>query len=171
MKFTTRQDATASIEDQDVPASAVVTSAIKLGTASFSVSASASSWATRASDGTPAKTVVATPAAPDVHPVPALSPGITPHWVAVFPMCQLQLVPGSIPAASTSATNVAIGGSVVDATTGAAGAGAAARVVGTDSGALGAGIVGAGMVAGVVAGVVVGGGAVAVGAVGVGVIP
>src|SRR5580704_1453454 len=128
MKCTTRQDATASIEDHDVPASAAVTSAIKLGTASFSVSASASSWATRASDGAPVKTVVAAPAAPEVHPVPALSPGITPHSVAVSPICQLQRAPGSIPAASPSATKVAIGGSVVSTTTGAGGAGVASGV-------------------------------------------
>ena len=148
MKCSTRHDATASIGDHEVPASAAVTSAIKLGTASFSVSALASSWATNANVGEPLNTVVAAPAAPDVQPVPMPASGMAPQRVAVFPMLQLQPGPGSIPSASTSATRVVTTAVVVGAAAAAAGAG--------EGGA-------AGSVTGVVAGgaaAVVGGGAV-----------
>ena len=106
MKCTTRHVAAASIVDQDVPASAVATSLIRLGTASFSTSALAISWATRASVGEPLKTVRAAPAAPDVQPVPTL-PGMAPHCVAVSPMVHDQVGPGSIPVAPTAPTSSA----------------------------------------------------------------
>jgi hypothetical protein len=73
--------------------------------------------------GVPANTVYSSPPAPKVHPVP--DPEIGPQWVAVSPMLQLQFEPGSMPAASTSATNVAIGGTTGTGCTGTAtGAGA-----------------------------------------------
>jgi hypothetical protein len=109
MKYATRHDATASVEDQDVPDSAAETLLIKVGTASLSTSALASSWATRARVGDPPNTVCPTPSAMDVQPV--LAPEMKPQRVSVSPMLQLQVDPGSIPAASTSATNVATGGS------------------------------------------------------------
>ncbi len=64
MKFSTRQDATASVGDHEVPPSAAATSFIRVGTASFCVSAFASSWATRARLGEPAKTVNSCPPSP-----------------------------------------------------------------------------------------------------------
>jgi hypothetical protein len=109
MKCTTRQEATASVGDQDVPDSAAETRFIRLGTASRSASALASSWATRASVGEPPKTLYSNPFPPNVQPV--LVPGMKPQCVDVSPMLQLQFDPGSIPAASTSATRVATGGS------------------------------------------------------------
>src|ERR1700722_14147336 len=79
-------------------------------TASFCVSALASSCATRARLGVPAKTVNSCPPAPYVHPVPV--PVMTEQWVAVSPMLQLQFDPGSMPDAVTCATNVATSDSV-----------------------------------------------------------
>ena len=107
-KCSTRHDATASVGDHDVAPAALATSLNRLGTASFWVSALASSCATRANEGVPEKTVYSSPAAPKVHPVPA--PEIGPQWVAVSPILQVQFEPGSIPAASTSATSVATAG-------------------------------------------------------------
>src|ERR1700722_3816899 len=105
MKYATRHDATASVADHDVPDSAEETLLIRVGTASLSTSALASSWATSASVGEPPKTVCPTPSASEVQPV--LAPEMKPQSVAVSPMLQLQVDPGSIPAASTSATRVA----------------------------------------------------------------
>ena len=139
MKCSTRQDATASIGDHEVPASAVATSATKLGTASFSVSALASSWATNANVGEPLNTVVAAPAAPDVQPVPMPASGMAPHRAAVFPMLQLQLGPGAIPSASTSATRVVTTDVVVGAATAATGA-AEGNTAGTVTGVVTGGL-------------------------------
>ena len=100
-KCSTRHDATASVGDHEVPAAAAATWASRLGTASLSVSALASSWATRASEGEPAKMVFSTPDAQDVHPVAVPVTAITPHCAEVFPALQVQLGPGSMPAAST----------------------------------------------------------------------
>src|SRR5580700_9829091 len=138
MKCSTRHDATASMGVQAVPASACATSFMRLGMASFSVSALASSWATRASEGDPEKTVCAAPAAPKVQPVPAPLPGMTPHCVAVSPSVQLQVGPGSTPEASTSATSAAMGAFVG---TGAAGVDAGAGAVGAVVVVVGAGVV------------------------------
>src|SRR5450631_4210562 len=141
MKCSTRHEATASMGVQAVPPSACATSFMRLGMASFSVSALASSWATRAREGDPEKTVRAAPAAPNVQPVPAPLPGMTPHCVAVSPIVQLQLGPGSTPEASTSATSAAIGAFAGAGATGVdAGAGATAigAVVVVDVGAVGA---------------------------------
>ena len=68
-KCTTRHDATASVGDHDVAPAAAATSLTSAGRALYSVSALANSWATRASDGAPEKTVVSTPEAQDVQPV------------------------------------------------------------------------------------------------------
>jgi hypothetical protein len=59
--------------------------------------------------GAPEKMLYSAPLAPYVHPVPA--PVITPQCVAESPIVQVQLDPGSIPVASTSAMSVATGGS------------------------------------------------------------
>jgi hypothetical protein len=104
MKCSTRHDATASMGDHEVPASAWATVFNRLGTASFSVSALAISWATRARLGVPANTVFASPGAPEVHPVPAPGSGMVPHEEDGSPMLQVQFGPGSIPSASTWAT-------------------------------------------------------------------
>src|ERR1700678_2242605 len=141
-KWTTRQVATASIGDHELPPSAAVTWAIRAGTASFSVSALANSWATRASVGDPANTVVAEPAAPNVQPVPTL-PGIAPHTVEVSPMLQLHVGPGSMPPASTSATRVATEGPVYGRLAGTGTAAGAAT--GTAAGAAVGARVGAGV--------------------------
>ena len=69
----------------------------------------ASSWATRARLGEPAKMVNSRPQFPYVHAVPV--PDIAAQCVAVSPMLQLQFDPGSIPDASTCATNVVMAGS------------------------------------------------------------
>ncbi len=114
MKCATRHEATASVGDHDVPAAAAATSFNRLGTASFCVSALASSWATRASVGVPAKMLYSSPPSPYVHPVPI--PVITPQCVAVLPMLQVQFDPGSIPAASTSDTSDATEGTAVGVT-------------------------------------------------------
>ena len=71
MKWVTRHEATASVGDQELPPSVAATSLKRFGTASFCVSALASSWATRDKFGEPANTVYSSPAAPKVHPVPA----------------------------------------------------------------------------------------------------
>jgi len=64
MKCATRHDATASVGDQDDPAAATATSFKRLGTASFSVSALANSWATKARVGEPENTVYSSPPDP-----------------------------------------------------------------------------------------------------------
>src|SRR5580704_5276331 len=103
MKCATRHDATASVGDHDVPASAADTSLKRSGTASFWVSALANSCATRARVGEPENTLNSRLFAPEVHPVPA--PVIAPQRVAVSSILQLQFDPGSMPAASTAATS------------------------------------------------------------------
>jgi hypothetical protein len=107
-KCSTRHEATASVGDQELPPSVAATSVSRFGTASFCVSALASSCATRERFGEPANTLYSSPLAPKVHPVP--DPEIGPQWAAVSPVLQLQFEPGSMPAASTWATNVATGG-------------------------------------------------------------
>jgi hypothetical protein len=92
--------------------------------------------------GVPVKTVCSSPAAPKVHPVPA--PAIGPHMVAVCPMLQVQFDPGSMPAASTSATSVATEGPA--AAGGGVAAAATALLVGVGAGAV---VTGVGMIAGV----------------------
>lgn len=109
-KCTTRQDATASVGDHEVPAAAVPTSFNSVGTADCSVSALATSWATSSSEGDPANTVRSTPDDHDVQPVAIPTAGVMPHSAAVSPMLQPQVGPGTIPAASTWATNVATEG-------------------------------------------------------------
>ena len=70
---------------------------------------------------------------PKVQPVP--DPDMGPQCAAASPMLQLQFEPGSMPAASTSATRVAMGGSA------ATGWAAATTVTGAETGA-GATVVG-----------------------------
>jgi hypothetical protein len=109
-KCSTRQVATASVGDHDVPAAATATWLSRLGTASLSVSALANSWATSARVGEPAKTVFSDPDAQDVQPVAVPDPAMTPHCAEVSPAVQVQFEPGSIPAVSTCATKEAVDG-------------------------------------------------------------
>ncbi len=67
-----------------------------------------------------------------MQPVAAPELGIAPHSVAVSPIPQVQVGPGSMPELSTSVTKVAIEGSDVEAATAAAGAAALAGVPTTD---------------------------------------
>ncbi len=77
--------------------------------------------------GVPSNTVCTVPDDQDVHPDACPEPVGNAHCPAVSPVDQLHPAPGTMPAASTSATMAAMGGVAGDATT----TGADATVAGT----------------------------------------